>query len=162
MRRATIAVCLVLIPAGCGSSGEAPEPLSADAYRAQVNSICRRAQTQPGERDRGEASNIAELARWDNDTKRKMAGYILELEGIVPPQELQPEATEFLSFIRDAAKHWGDYLDASREGTPDDVEAALVAGSRNAKHGNELVAALHIPECATPDSYTAYGWQPTP
>ena len=116
----------------------------------------------PGERDRGEASDRAELERWDNDTKREMAGYVDELEAIVPPQELQPEAAEFLAFVGESVKLWGDYLDASRKGTPDDVEAALAAGSRNAKRVNKLVAALHIPDCATSDSYTAYGWQPMP
>jgi hypothetical protein len=163
MRRATLAVCLALIPTGCGSAGEGSEPLSADAYRAQVSSICRNAQTkEPGTRDRIRATDADELARLDSDTKTRMNAYLAEFEAIVPPQELEPDATEFVLVSRDSVKHWGDYLDASREGTPEEVEAALIAGSESAKRSNALVAALNIPDCATPDSFTAYGWQPAP
>lgn len=161
--RVVLVLCLGSLVGGCGSAAPSG-PSSAASYRHDVNALCRRASSELSSApDRTRAANLDQLRRWDEDEKERLEAYVAALADLVPPPDLVPDAREFVLGFRALVRYQGEYLDVSREGTPDEVEEALVAGTDSAATLNMLARRVGIRDCVGPeDPLTAYGWQQSP
>ena len=147
---------------GCASVAGADS--ASATYRSDVSEVCRRAKIEGSSApDRTRAAGVDELRLWDDREKERLAEYLSALEHVPPPPDLEPEATEFVSAFRTFVRQRGEYLDASREGSPEEVEKTFLSTNDSADRISALASRLDISDCSTPGpAFVAIGWQRVP
>ena len=144
MRCAVLALALLLVAAGCGSSGE--KRLSKEEYAQRADAVCRR--TNRLTQSPGDVSSMPALARFADRTLKPLDRALRDLRALRPPKEEQATANALLRQLALLRSDAVRIRDRARENDAHGVGAVAVTASARNERFKALAAQLGMTVCS--------------
>jgi aminopeptidase N len=144
VRCAVLALALLLVAAGCGSSGE--KRLSKEEYAQRADAVCRR--TNRLTQSPGDVSSMPALARFADRTLKPLDRALRDLRALRPPKEEQATANAWLRQLALLRSDAVRIRDRARENDAHGVSAVAVTASARNERFKALAAQLGMTVCS--------------
>lgn len=152
MRRALLLVLVVIVAAGCGgggssgASGGGGERLSASAYAAKADSLCRKYNQET--KTIGQAKNLQDVADAFDRALPILEKALTELQGLKPPKSEQAKVARWLAQSQVLKNDLVKMRDRARANDLPGVRAVFTRAAADARLANRFAADLGMKVCS--------------